>query len=544
MRKNLRQLQAFKWEVDGVKFRPYLSLKILMHPAKPLDQPHPPRGETKTVSQMALLSSFLMDKQLHKMLNIQTPLSVGSTIFRDILEKMDIIPLIQKHLIQTCYLDIAFLQTRPATERRSQRVIQKDLEMKTIQSVTSSFLRMLPKDLLSRVTFDKLLDSVSTSQVEAQMEAIAAQMVWKNPLDVDDLKAKFADFLDEIKDPRFNWPIKYAIAEKIINALDACWSSTDYINYVLDYMADLWYHITYHAKLTIHIAPWIAVDRDLVRHINHQLSTCRWKKSLPPRQLLDQTSCTTVVDMAQDHELIKVPVVNFVEVNKGSRVFDLDVLAHLFNEDLFQHQQDLVVPSEHDEGKRAQEAVDSNNAILSAQEAVRLADDISMRSGEITNDMLQLAQQDLQQVPPCSTLQRLGKTSRITIRSAVAAAQQDQTPKDLDLMSLFTLHLAPTEDRDTASFLSQLAVGDDPNTQRILVNTKSKISGYTPEKIPMPCLFEATISEKRMVNGVETVKTTFRKCTQFACTGLPVCPLHLHTLTRLGRHDKYTPGNT
>ena len=409
MQKNLRQLQAFKWEVDGVKFRPYLSLKILMHPTKPLDLPHPPRGETKSVSQMALLSSFLMDKQLHKMLNIQTPLSVGSTIFRDILEKMDMVPMIQKHLIQTCYLDIAFLQTRPTTERRAQRVIQKDLEMKTIQSVTTSFLRSLPRDLFSRATFDKILDSVSTSEVEAQMDQIAAQMTWKRSLDVEGLKSKFAEFLDEIKDPDFQWPIKYAVAEKIINALNECWTSTAYTGYVLDYMADLWFHLVYHAKLTVHIAPWIAVDRDLVRHINHQLQHCRWKKSLPPRQSLDQTSCTTVVDMAQDHELIKIPVVNFVEINKGSRVFNLDLLAELFNEDLFQHQQDLVVPSEYDEGKRAQETVDLNNAIRSAQEAVQGADDISLRSGEITNEMLQLAQSDLQQVPPCSTLQRLGK---------------------------------------------------------------------------------------------------------------------------------------
>ena len=543
MRQNLKQLQAFKWEVDGVKLRPYLGLKSLLHPPPPMDQPHPPKGETKTVSHPDILASFLMDKQLHKMLKVQTPLSVGSTIFRDVLEKMDLKPLIQKHLIQTCYLDIAFLQTRPAHEVKSQRTIQRDLEMKTIQSVTTIILRSLPTELFSRITFDKILESVSTSEVESIMDDIAAKMAWKSTLDTEEIKRKFSDFLDEIKQPSFNWPIKYAQAEKFIKALDICWESDEYINYVLDYVADIWFHVTYHAKLVIHCAPWIAVDKELVNHVNKQLKKCPWSKSLPPRQQLDQPTCNTVMDMAHDNELIKVPVVNFVETNKGSRVFDLDVLGALFNEDMFKHQTDLAVPSEYDESAQAQQVVDANNAILAAQDTVNQADSEAFQSGEITNDVLQLAQQDLKQVPPCSTLTRFGKASRITIRSAVAAAQQDQTPRDLHLMSLFTLHLQPAEDRESTSFLSQLAVGDDLNTQRILVNTKSSISAFQPDKVPVPCLYEARVSEKKMVDGTEKVKTVYRKCHNFACMGLPVCPLHLHTLAQLGRHDKYTPGN-
>ena len=473
---NLKSLQALKWDSDGVKFRPYNGLKILLHPAKPIDHPHPPQGETKTVNQTALLSSFLMDKQLHKMIQLQTPLSVGSTMFRDILTKIGLAPLVKKHLIQASYLEIAFLQVRP-TQSKAQRTIQKDLEMKTIQSVTTAFLRFLPKDLFSRVTFDQILESTSTVEVENQMDAIAAKMTWKTPLDVEAMKSKLYEFNEEVKSPNFRWPIKASMAEKTVNALNACWSSVEYIDYVLDYISDIWYHCVYHAKLTVHHAPWLAMDRELVAHINSQLRSCKWKRSLPARQQLDQQSCTTVVDRAQDHELIKVPVTNFVEVNKGSTAFCLDTLAQLFNEDLFCHQTDLVVPSEYEEGQHAKDVADNNSAILSAQEAVNQADDTAFNSGEISNDMLQLAQQELKQVPPCSTLTRLGKTSRITIRQAVAAAQGDKTPHDLDLMSLFTFHLAPEDDRDSASFLSRLSVADQANTQRILVNTKSSISG-------------------------------------------------------------------
>ena len=541
MQKNLKVLQALKWEIDGVKMRPYQGLKILLQPPRPIDQPRPPRGETKTVSQMAMLSSFLMDKQLRKMLQLQTPLSVGSTMFRDVLEKMNLTPLIQKHMVQCCYLEIAFLQVS-TTATKSQRAIQRDLEMKTIQSFTAAILRAFPRDLYSRTTFDQILESNSTAEVNAKMEAIAAKMAWKTPIDAEAIKQKFTAFLDEIKEPDFNWPVKYSLAEKTINALNTCWTSDDYINYVIDYVSDVWFHCVYHAKLTIHMVPWLALDRELVQHVNHQLRHCKWKKSLPPRQQLDQTSCTAVVDMAQDHQLIKIPVTNFVEVTKGSRVFDLDVLGALFNEDMFQHQTDLVVPSEYEEGEQAQEVVDRNNAILSAQEALSQADDVDFQSGEVTNELLQLAQEDLQQVPPCSSLIRLGKASRITIRAAVAASQRDTTPTDLDLMSLFTFHLQPSEDREASSFLSTLSVADDANTQRILVNAKSRITGYQPEKVPMACLYEIRIPEKVKVNGVETIRTVYKKCTGFACTGLPVCPLHLHTMPQLGRHDKFTPG--
>ena len=175
---NLKSLQALKWDSDGVKFRPYNGLKILLHPAKPIDNPHPPQGETKTVSQTALLSSFLMDKQLHKMIQLQTPLSVGSTMFRDILTKIGLVPLVKKHLMQATYLEIAFLQVRP-TESKAQRTIQKDLEMKTIQSVTTAVLRALPKELFSRVTFDEILESSSTVEVEQRMDVIASKMKWK-----------------------------------------------------------------------------------------------------------------------------------------------------------------------------------------------------------------------------------------------------------------------------------------------------------------------------------------------------------------------------
>ena len=224
---------------------------------------------------------------------------------------------------------------------------------------------------------------------------------------------------------------------------------------------------------------------------------------------------------------------------KGNKTF---IRKELFNEDLFQHQQPFEVPSEHTEAAAAQQVLDVNNDIIAAQIAVKQADAESFNSGGISNATVEKSQRSLQQVPPCGTLTRLTKTSRVTIRSAVAAAKLDQTHNDLDLVPLFTFHLEPTEDRDQASFLSRLQVADQLDTQRILVKTKSTIMGYQPEMTPLPCLFEAKVTELVEKNGRKYKKTVKKSCQNFVCANLPVCQLHLSLLNQLGRHDKYTPG--
>ena len=220
----------------------------------------------------------------------------------------------------------------------------------------------------------------------------------------------------------------------------------------------------------------------------------------------------------------------------------MDVLSELFNEDLFQHQTEVTVPSEHDESQAAQEAMRFNEIVLNAQEVVDQASAEAFNSGEISNEILK-SQEPLRQVPPCGTLVRLGQSSRITIRSAVAAARIEQQTRDLDLTSLFTFHLQPTEMADRTSFLSQLAVADDANTQRILVKTQSTIQGYQPEMIPLPCLYEGKVTEMVEVNGKKVAKTVKKSCQNFCCANLPVCTLHLNMLATLGKYDQYTPGN-
>ena len=110
MQQNLRTLQSLKWEINGVKIFPYSKLKILMHPTKIPVRLQAQLGAQRSLSQMAILSSFLHDKQLHKMLKTQVPMSVGATLFRDILEKMNLKPFLQRYLLQTTYLEIAFIQ--------------------------------------------------------------------------------------------------------------------------------------------------------------------------------------------------------------------------------------------------------------------------------------------------------------------------------------------------------------------------------------------------------------------------------------------------
>ena len=110
---NLKTLQSLKWEINGVKFYPYASLRLLMCPPKIPVRLQLQRGDYRSVTQMAMLSSFLHDKQLHKMLQTQVPMSMGATIFKDVLMKMNLRPFVHKHLLQTAYLDIAFIQVNP-----------------------------------------------------------------------------------------------------------------------------------------------------------------------------------------------------------------------------------------------------------------------------------------------------------------------------------------------------------------------------------------------------------------------------------------------
>ena len=125
----------------------------------------------------------------------------------------------------------------------------------------------------------------------------------------------------------------------------------------------------------------------------------------------------------------------------------------------------------------------------------------------------------------------------------MAAAHKEDQTSDVDLTPLLSYHLAPADEVDQTSFLAKLSLSDHENTQRILVNTKSTIVGYQPEKVPMPCLYEAVVYETVKRKGVDHLVAVKRKCTNYACSTLPVCPMHLHMLDNLGRHDKYTPGN-
>ena len=188
-----------------------------------------------------------------------------------------------------------------------------------------------------------------------------------------------------------------------------------------------------------------------------------------------------------------------------------------------------------------QSVVDQNNAILLAQQQVNEADAETFNSGAISNT-IQRAQEDLKQIPPRATLHRLGKTSRITIKAAVAAADTDDAFHDLDLTSLFTFHLKPNDTTDSSSFLSRLALAESEDTQKILVKTKSAITGYQPEKYPMPCLYEIKTTEVVKVKGKKVTKTVTKRCTKFACTGIPVCAKHINMMAKLSKHDRFTPG--
>ena len=540
MQINLKTLHSLKYAVDNVKFHPYKGLKLLMHPSK--NSVASQSGtQAKSTTSAAVLASFQQDKQLQKMLLTQVPMTVGAQFIREVVEKMDFTPLVHLLLMQTTYLEIAFLQTRQGLTK-SQRLVQKELEQKTIQAVTTAFLKALPTELFSRVSYNQILDSKSTVEVEQKMQSLADPMKLKHSSVVHDVKVKFDAFLEEIKEPSFHWPIKYIQAQRLITALDQCWNSEEFIQYVVNYVSDILFHIVYHPRTVIHMAPWIAVDRELTRIINKQLEACAWSKTLSAKQFLDEATCTTVIDRAQSHDLIHVPVKNFVEVTRGSRVFDLDTLAVLFNEDIFQHQQGVEVPSEHTEASAAQQVLDANNEILAAQEIVSQASPTQFNSGEVSNDIVNKSQQHLQQLPPCATLTRLTKTSRITIRSAVAAAKLDDAVNDLDLTPLFTYHLQrENPDDDGTSFLSRLTVADQANTQRILVNTKSTIQGYQPSMIPLPCLYECNVTEMVNKKGKQIKRTVTKRCQNFVCSNLPVCQIHLSTLNQLGKHDKYTP---
>ena len=312
MHKNLKSFQSLKYQVDGVKFWPYKGLKVLMHPQKF-------HGESaeQAITQTMMLSSFTQDKQLQKMLVTQVPMSAGATMFRDILDKMQLRPLIQKHMVQTAYLEIAFLRVSD-TEVKSQRLIQKDLEKKTIQTVTTTFIRSLPEGLFSRLPYNKLLESKSTVEVENQMAKMAQMMQHKSPLAAENIKEKFSQFLDEIKQPEFHWPVKYSHAQKTIAALNESWNSEEYLQYVVDYLADILFHIVYHPKTVIHMAPWIATDRDLVATINKKLRACPWDSSLPKRAFLHEATCTTILDRSQQHDLIKVSENNYINLHINS----------------------------------------------------------------------------------------------------------------------------------------------------------------------------------------------------------------------------------
>ena len=540
MQQNLRTLQSLKYQVDGVKWRPYAKMKLKMHQNPVPAHLQAKLGDNRLTSPMAILSSFLQDKQLHKMLQTQVPMHVGATMMKDILTKMDLIPLIKKHLVQTAFLEAAFAHTREH-QIKSQKLIQQDLEKKTLQSVTTAFLRALPVELYTRIAYDKLLESSSTVEVEAKMTILANLMKLKTPAVADEMLQKFMEFVEEVKEPAFRWPVKYIIAQKISAALTDCFQSEDFLQYALDYMSDVLFHVVYHAKLLIHVCPWIAYDRELTSTINNRLAICEWHPRLPPQQFLDEQACTSVLDKAQSHDLIKVPVTNFIEVTKGSRVFNMNVLATLFDEDIFQHQ-NIEVPSEYDEANAAQAVLDQNNEILMAQQTVNNADADAFQSGTISNIDIQKAQEQLKVIPPCATLARITKTSRITIRAAVAAADNGDAYKDHDLKPLFTLHLAPSENIDKSSFLARLAVADKENCQRILVQTKSKIVGYQPQMVPIPCLYSIKTTELVERKGKKLTKTVTRRCTKFACSNLPVCPLHLNMMNKLSSHDRFTPG--
>ena len=540
MQQNLKALQALKYQVDGVKWRPYAKMKLKMHPNPVPAHLQARLGDNRLTSPMAILSSFLQDKQLHRMLQTQVPMHVGSTMMKDIITKMDLIPMVKKHLIQTAFLEAAFTHTRDH-QIKSQKLIQLDLEKKTLQSVTTAFLKALPSELYTRIVYDKLLESSSTEEVEKKMDKLAGMMQLKTPAVADEMHTKFNEFVEEVKTEAFQWPVKYIVAQKIGTALNECISSEDFLQYTLDYISEVMFHVIYHAKMLIHVCPWIAYDRELTSVINNRLAICEWHPALPPQQFLDEQACTTVLDKAQSHDLIKVPVTNFIEVTKGSKVFSMDVLATLFDEDIFAHQ-NIQVPSEYEEASAAQLVLDRNNEILMAQQAVNNADADSFSSGTISNNQIQKAQEQLQVIPPCATLARLSKTSRITIRAAVAAADNEDAYQDHDLKPLFTFHLAPSENKDKSSFLSRLALADTENCQRILVQTKSKIVGYQPQMVPIPCLYSIKTTEIKKRNGKQVTKIVTKRCTKFACSNMPVCPLHLNMMNKLSSHDRFTPG--
>ena len=541
MQRNLKVLQSLKYEVEGVKLYPYAKLKLLMRSPSLPAQLQSQLKDQRSMSPMAILSSFLHDKQLHKMLKTQVPMSPGATLFKDIVSKMNLEQFIRKHLLQTAYLEIAFIQAR-GQQTKSQKLIQQDLEKKTIQSACTMFLRSLPTDLFSRHLYNKLLDSKSTTQLEEKMDAIAEKMQLKSQVETDTIKEKFAAFVDEIKEPDFHWPIKYIIAQRITASLDIIWNSEDYLQYALDYIADVLFHIVFHPTMVIHLCPWIATDRDLVRSINSNLTCCPWHTSLPDKEVLDEIACLAIADKMLAHEKIKVPVTNFIEVTKGSMVFNYDTLIQLFNEEVFKHQ-NIEVPSDYKEEQLAKEVEDGNDAILLAQQEVNQADAETFNSGSMSNT-IQKAQEELKVVPPVSTLTRFTPKSRITIKSAVMAANRNDIFKDLDLTSVFTFHLQPAEDRDASSFLSKLTLADDVNTQRILVNTKSTIIGHQPNMVPMPCLFEITTTDIIKRRNKEVKKTVKKRCTKFACNGVPFCPMHLDRMSKLSTHEKYTPGRS
>ena len=231
MQRNLKLLQAQKYEVDGIKLYPYKNLKLLMRSPSLPAHLQVKVGDSSSTSHMAILASFLQDKQLHKMLQTQVPMSVGATVFKDIVVKMNLDQFLRKQLLQTAYLEIAFLQTKNQ-EVKSQKLLQQDLEKKTIQSACTAFIRALPSELYSRYRFNKLLDSKSTTELENKMDKMAEIMQLKSPVTTDTIKEKFAAFLDEIKDPEFQWPIKYIIAQRITNALEQCWNSEEYLQYM------------------------------------------------------------------------------------------------------------------------------------------------------------------------------------------------------------------------------------------------------------------------------------------------------------------------